>query len=246
MTSRETTSFMPLVTTGGPALPWPDRLFTLAWGAIQWPWLARSLSGGRPADKARLLAALDLPADALPNLGSWKADTRLLLLLADHILERRPAQVVELGAGASSLVMARALAMVGAGQLTSFDQHPGFVNATRDWLRSHGLDADLRATPMIPAPSPWRGLWYNLPADLPATIDCLVIDGPPWSHHPFVRGAAETLFPRIPVGGHVFLDDAARPGERVVAARWQQRWPGWTFRRDTQGTKGTLIGVRHF
>ncbi len=244
MTSRETSPLLPIAIAGEAERPLGDRLFTIGWGAIQWPWLARSLSGGRPRDKAMLLAELDLPPDALPHLGSWKADTHLLRLLASHIRQHRPAQVVELGAGASTLVLARALAMAGGGKLLSFDQHPEFVTATRQWLHSHGLDADLRATAMAPPPRPWRGLWYALPHDLPAVIDSLIIDGPPWSNHPFVRGAAETLFPRIPIGGHVFLDDAARPGERVIAARWRQRWPNWSFQRDTGGTKGTLIGVR--
>ena len=79
---------------------------------------------------------------------------------------------------------------------------------------------------------------------LPERIDLLIIDGPPWAIHPFVRGAAETLFDRIPVGGTVLLDDAARPGERVVARRWRKRWPGFRFELDTRGTKGTLVGVR--
>jgi hypothetical protein len=71
-----------------------------------------------------------------------------------------------------------------------------------------------------------------------------VIDGPPWTIHPYVRGAAESLFDRIAPGGVVMLDDGARPGERVVAARWRRRWPNFDFRLENSGTKGTLIGVR--
>jgi hypothetical protein len=58
-------------------------------------------------------------------------------------------------------------------------------------------------------------------------IDLLVIDGPPWTLNPFVRGRAEVLFDRIVPGGMVLLDDAARPGERVVAQRWKRDWPGF-------------------
>jgi hypothetical protein len=46
------------------------------------------------------------------------------------------------------------------------------------------------------------------------------------------------------VGGTVMLDDAARPGERLVARRWRKRWPNFTFRLDKSGSKGTLIGTR--
>ncbi len=247
MTSRETTSLLPL----GNADLWQaglhrklsDRLFTIAFGAIQWPWLARSLSGGSRDAKARLMAELDIPADALPNLGSWKADTGYLSFIVDHVRQAQPQTVVELGAGASSLVVAKALQRYGGGRLFSVDQHASFVAATLQWLRENGVDADLRAVPLAPAPGGWPGFWYDH-GTLPERIDLLLIDGPPWTIHPYVRGAAETLFDRLPVGGTVMLDDGARPGERVVAARWRRRWPDFRFELVNRGTKGTLIGTR--
>jgi len=190
-----------------------------------------------------LLDRLDLPHDALPNLGSWKADTGLLTLLVDHIEAHRPQVVVEFGSGASSLILARALQRNGGGRLTSYDQHADFVAATRDWLGDHGLAADMHHAPLEePAPG-WPGLWYR-PPDLPDRIDLLVIDGPPWTIHPLTRGSAESVFARIVSGGAVILDDAARPGERLVARRWRRSWPQFDFRLLHAGTKGTLVGVR--
>lgn len=247
MTSREATSYLPRAKDDA----WPaderrslsDTLHILAFGAIGWPWLARSLSGGSKAAKRDLLARLDLKPDALPNLGSWKADTGFLKLIVDHVLDRKPETVVELGAGASSLVIGRALQKNGHGRLISCDQHADFVAATREWLRENGVDAELRATPFRHAPGDWPRVWYDH-GPLPAQIDLLVVDGPPWTIHPFVRGAAETLFDRFPIGGTVLLDDGARPGERVVAARWRKRWPNFEFKLVHKGTKGTLIGTR--
>jgi predicted O-methyltransferase YrrM len=247
MTSRETTSFLPLAHADG----WQDdlnrtiveSLKTIGFALIQWPWLLRSLSGGSASAKAALIADLGLAPDALPNLGSWKADTGYLSLIVDHIKAVRPRSVVELGAGASSLVTGKALQRYGGGRLTSLDQHSGFVRATRDWLHEHGVDAALHAVPLLPAPGDWHGVWYDT-SPVPDTIDLLLIDGPPWTIHPFVRGAAEALFDRLPVGGTVLLDDAARPGERVIAARWRRRWPNFRFELVNRGTKGTLIGTR--
>lgn len=242
MTSRETTH--PLARPDlYDALPRPlrERLEVLAFGAIQWPWLLRSLSGGRKADKAALLRRLDLPDDALPHLGSWKADTRFLTHIVDAIERLRPATVVELGCGASSLVIAKALSLYGGGRLISYDQHEFFTAATADWLASQGVAADLRHAPLGPPPGDWPGLWYQL-ADLPTDVGLLVIDGPPWALHPLVRGAAESLFPRLAGGAMILLDDAARPGERLVARRWQKRWPQIEFTYDRSGAKGTLIG----
>jgi predicted O-methyltransferase YrrM len=247
MTSRDTTGLLPrsaedrVIGANGRSVR--DWAALLAFAAIQWPWLLRSLHGGSKAAKRALLDRLGLPHDALPNLGSWKADTGLLTLVTDHILAARPRLVVEFGTGASTLVVTRALEMAGGGTLISFEQHPEFVQATRNWLATYGLEADLRAVPLRPSPGGWPGLWYDH-GDLPEPIDFMLIDGPPWTVHPMTRGAAATLFDRIAPGGVVMLDDAARPGERVVARRWRRQWPDFEFRLLKSGTKGTLVGTR--
>jgi predicted O-methyltransferase YrrM len=245
MTTRETT---PLLTRPAPAGEGPtrtlrDRLAVAAFGAVQWPWLLRSLYGGRRADKSRLLDRLGLPRDALPNLGSWKADVELLRRVADHVLASRPRVAVEFGAGASTLVLAKALQLAGGGLLISFDQHPDFVEATRQWLEQHGVEADLRVAPLDRAPEGWPGLWYRH-GPFPDRIDFMLIDGPPWTLHPLTRAGAGSLFDRIPIGGVVMLDDAARPGERLVARRWRRLFPGFRFELVKGGSKGILVGTR--
>ena len=247
MTSRESTPFLPRSAegnvVGAPGRSARDWAALLAVGAIQWPWLLRSLRGGSRKAKRALLDRLGLPHDALPNLGSWKADVGLLTLVADHILTTKPARIVEFGTGASTLIIARALQLAGGGELISFEQHPEFVDATRSWLADHGLSADLRAVPLRPSPGGWPGLWYDH-GPLPNAIDLLLIDGPPWTIHPFTRGAASTLFGLIAPDGTVMLDDAARPGERIVARRWRREWPNFEWRLLDSGTKGTLVGKR--
>lgn len=247
MTTRQATSLLPRAgdedVIGDYARSLSEWAAVLAFGAIQWPWLLRSLDGGTLKAKHALLDRLELPDDALPYLGSWKADTGLLTLLVDHVLEHRPQRVVEFGTGASTLVIARALKMAGGGQLISFEQHGDFVEATKQWLDEYGLDADLRAVPLRRSPGGWPGLWYDH-GPLPHEIDLMLIDGPCWAVHPFTRGAAATLFDQIAPAGTVMLDDAARPGERVVARRWRAAHPEFGFRLDRSGAKGTLIGVR--
>lgn len=244
MTSRNPTSPFPRAQGGArDGLRLGDRAAVALFGAIGWPWLLKGLSGGRPEDKQALLAELDLPPDALPHLGGWKADVAFLQAIVAAVTSLRPRHVVELGAGASTLVAARALQRHGGGRLTSVEQHAEFAKATAAWLAEYGLAADFRTAPLRPAPADWPGRWYDQ-RGLPERIDLLIVDGPPWSIHPLVRGAAESLFVRIPPGGVVLLDDAFRPGERLVARRWRRRWPGFEFRLDRSGTKGTLVGIR--
>lgn len=240
MTSRETTGLLAR-REGKDVRLNSEKLLVMAWGVIQWPWLLRSLHGGRKAEKAALLARLDLPGHALPNLGSWKADTVFLRHIVDAIALLRPRNVVELGCGASSLIIARALERHGGGRLVSYDQDAGFCRATAQWLGEHGLHAQIIHAPLTSQRSRWSSQWYDL-SQVPAEIDLLVVDGPPWAINPFVRGNCEVLFSRIAPGGMVLLDDAARPGERVVKNRWREAWPGFSFQLDTSGAKGTLIG----
>lgn len=243
MTTRETTAFLALDDIDL-TLSLSDRVMVMAYGAIQWPWLLRSLDGGRKKDKAKLLSYLDLPLDALPNLGSWKADTHFLWHIVSAIEEMRPQQVVELGCGASTFVAARALQLFGGGKIVSFDQHAEFASTTQDWIRDNNMDVDIRHAPLGPPPAGWPGHWYHL-SDIPAKIDLLIVDGPPWALHPHVRGAAASLFPHLCPGGRVLLDDAARPGERVVARRWRKEHHDMDFKLDSQGAKGTLLGHKH-
>jgi predicted O-methyltransferase YrrM len=246
MTTREATSLLPRVgetlVIGSDGRSFADWAALIGFGAIQWPWLLRSLHGGRLRDKHALLDRLDLPYDALPYLGSWKADTGLLTLVTDHILQHKPKLVVEFGTGASTLILARALQRAGGGQLISFDQHEDFVDATRQWLADYGLKADLRAVPLRPFED-WPGLWYDH-GPLPRNIDLVLIDGPPWSIHPLTRGNASVLFDNVSPGGTVMLDDGARPGERFVARRWRKMRPDFEFTLLDNGTKGTLVGTR--
>ena len=220
-----------------------EHLFQIAFGAVQWPWLLRSLYGGTQAQKRALLARLALGPDALPNLGSWKADTYLLHRIVDVIETARPKTVVELGSGATSLVIAQALALHGGGALHSYDSHAPFVTAMDEWLAENALAAAFRHAPLVQRDVRWPGLWYAL-TELPGSIDLLVIDGPPWAVHPFARGMAERLFPLIAPGGTILLDDAARPGERYVARRWKRAWPDFDFRYEGAGSKGLLVGTR--
>jgi len=243
MTTRETTAYMPLHDLDL-SLSLGDRVMVMAYGAIQWPWLLRSLDGGRKKDKAALLAYLGLPIDALPNLGSWKADTNFLWHIVSTIEDMRPAQVVELGCGASTFIAARALQLFGGGKIVSFDQHAAFAQTTQDWIRDNDMDAEIRHAPLGAPPIGWPGHWYQL-SDVPKEIDLLIVDGPPWAIHPHVRGAAASLFPLIRPGGKVLLDDAARPGERVVARRWRKEHPNMDFTLDSKGAKGTLLGYKH-
>lgn len=242
MTSREQTGLLPRAHDANDHVGWLDRLAVALFAPLTTPYLLRSLSGGNQAEKERLLDRLDLPGDALPNLGGWKADAAFLNLIVDIIEAERPRRVLEFGIGASSLVIAAALKKAGCPPHRGFDQHREFVGKTANWLASHGLAAELQYAPLHAAAG-WPGLWYDI-GETEGTIDLIIIDGPPWTLHPMTRGGAAALFHRLAPGGTLLLDDAARPGERLVARRWRREFPEIAFRYWNGGGKGALIGKR--
>lgn len=242
MTSREQTGFLAKDHDANAHVTWKDRLTVAAFAPFTAPFLLKSLRGGSKAEKKRLLDRLDLPEDALPHLGSWKADTGLLHLVVDTIEKERPRHVVEFGCGASSLVIAAALKKAGLPPHLSFDQHADFVESTKTWLATHGLEADIRHAALKPG-SDWPGLFYDTGPVEPG-IDLMVIDGPPWSLHPMTRGAADRLFGQLAERATILLDDASRPGERLVARRWAREHPDIDFKLWKGGEKGTLIGKK--
>lgn len=162
---------------------------------------------------------------ALPPTRGWAASPDFLNNLVSHTLKTRPTTVVECSSGISTVVLARCIENNGVGHIYSLEHDAQYAKKTRDMLKLHGLsefatvlDAPLRSIDM----KDWSGQWYsreNLPKNL--KIDQLVIDGPPW----FVAVAAR--YPAVPLlheqlnhNAVIFLDDSARPGEKIAVQRW--------------------------
>jgi len=156
--------------------------------------------------------------------------------------------VVELGSGASTVVLARLLNERG-GRLTSVEHSPEWAAIVRTQLESEGLTevARLVEAPLAEHPLGWDGAeWYSAPAldELPRSgIDLLLVDGPPG----YGEGTARSRFPALPVlaerlapGALVILDDLQRQGEREIVERWGREMPEWEFGVDAD--TGIAIG----
>ncbi len=161
----------------------------------------------------------------LPYVRHWSAAADFLGLIIDHILAHRPHTIVECGSGLTTLFMARTCAMVERGRLFGLEHAPEHAACCRAELERYGLagwatvlDAPLR---------PWvlggeRYLWYDLAALPQVPIDLLVIDAPPGRLARLARyPALPLLHARLSPACTLFLDDAARSGEREILARWR-------------------------
>jgi len=165
---------------------------------------------------------------SLPTLDedSWSlGETGLAAVLA-KLVPRAPSTLVEAGSGLSTVHLAAALPDT---EIHSLEHLGRFRRRTAGLLETHGV-TNVRLH-QVGLALRRHGLaayrTYALPADLPATIDALLIDGPPGVASVGGREAIlYGLYDRLPVGGLVILDDAGRPGERRAIEHWRQRYPG--------------------
>jgi hypothetical protein len=181
-------------------------------------------------------------------LGGWAFLWDAAVLLSQEIAVVRPKIVVELGSGASSLVMGLVLRTLGAGHIYSLEHEPDFAARTRRHVAAMGLDewVTIYDSALIDQDvSGERFRWYTLPDEVRALsrIDALVVDGPPQS----VDYEGTPRYPALPVfadklgpGSVVFVDDGIRAAEKRMVKRWLTEQPHWV-RQNTRTRRRLMI-----
>ena len=185
-------------------------------------------ASGEPSNlqlRRRLRLVEELPGDPL-----WAAEPPFLERIAEHALQHRPATLLECGCGRTTLILAACCRANDRGHLYSLEHDSDHAAATRAALAREEL---AEWVTLIAAPlREWsvereRFLWYDT-AELGAEgVEMVVIDGPPGPLQRLSRyPALPQLLPRLAPGATLFLDDAARPDERAIVARWQAEVAG--------------------
>jgi hypothetical protein len=185
-----------------------------------WPRFAAAVA------ELRAVAPADPPPALLDELrASWGDPDSApsgLMLAALRAFRVAEGDGVECGSGLSTVVLGSYAEALGR-RWWALDQHP-------PWARrvSGALDRlQLGAARVLDAPLvDYEGYrWYRVPAPLPAAIDFVLCDGPPADR----EGSGLARYGLVPALGDRFaddvtilLDDAARPGEQEVLARWER------------------------
>lgn len=193
------------------------------------------------------LRALVRPRCPLPPLRGWAASPDALRTVIGWILRTRPKTIVECGSGSSSVWIGYVAEQIGAA-VVALEHNPRYAEMSRDLVGAHGLSAvvEVREAPL----ELWRSgeetyLWYSRDAleDL-ADIGVVFVDGPPGDTGPAARyPALPLLLPRCSEEVAIFLDDAAREGDKTVSDRWAARFPE-VVRTGHAAEKGLDVFVR--
>lgn len=173
-----------------------------------------------------------------------------LVDVCNHIVVEERRRVLELGAGTSTVLLARLLRTTG-GTLTTIEHDARWTGWVTGQLAREGLDEVARVVhaPLEPSPFAASGLpWYAAgpltEALAGAAPDLLVVDGPPAfrPEESLARlPAVPALLDRLEPGAAIVIDDIARPGEQEVLELWE-RHSGLEF--DRRPASGIAIGRR--
>ena len=175
---------------------------------------------------AQLIKLLDLKAP-IPATRSWAASPDVLLTLLELAKSSKPARILDLGSGMSTLVLAHSAPQ---STVISIDNSAEYAGKTSRLLATHGItNVDIRIAPLTPHSS---GVdWYDLSklGDI-SSIDLLFVDGPPGSkndraRHPALAECLAKLSPRA----IVVIDDAGRDGEKDMAQEFAKALPNHTL-----------------
>ena len=186
-----------------------------------------------PDDVSRIVSESNL-SDEVGGLlevctGGWSIDAHLGRVLYNAVCALDCRSILEFGAGASSLLFAKILQSRQGGQLTSIEQDPEWCKDRWDEVRKcESVDSQMIVS--RPTTAMGRMGLYALHRDareelgIRAPFQLVLIDGP--QAHRGREGAMPLIYDLLPVGTLIFLDDAARRGERIAIWKWLMSYPG--------------------
>lgn len=172
-----------------------------------------------------LFASLNI-RHPLPPMRLWAASPDYINHLIALIRQHRPAQILEIGSGVSSIIGGYALREVGGGSLITLEHEEQFAGVTVGNIREHQVD-DIVQVIYAPLKDYRIGerahRWYDLdriPSTMPG-IDLLVVDGPPEGTQEMARfPALPLLFDRLNPGALILVDDFLRDDEYAMVQEW--------------------------
>lgn len=175
----------------------------------------------------------------------WPITPDLARLLA-HLITAHATNVLELGAGSSSLVIARTLEAKGGGRLTSIEQSPEWCKAP--WAKVQSV-ASVDAQMLVAQPQlavSRLGVHHRFRAAIAARgpFELVLVDAP---QSYFGRdGALPLVHEHLAPGALIVLDDAGRSMEQWTLFRWLRSYRSLSLRAFDPAFGGRGVAVLEF
>ena len=161
----------------------------------------------------------------LPVTPDWSAAADFLFLIKEYCLNIKPTTIVECSSGLTTLTLARCCQLNQHGHIFSLENGKEYVTQTEEYLKKFEVDSYAN---IIHAPLEGISIdnmefdWYSIDKLPELKIDMLVIDGPPGLIQKHSRfPALPVLFDRLAHDSIIFMDDAAREGEKEITEMWK-------------------------
>lgn len=207
---------------------------------LYWSYIRHGAQNRRDAMALAMLAPLS------PRYTPWtKYSMRpsAVVTILDDICQNDRREIVECGAGTSTLYLARLLRDRG-GHVSAIEHDERWASKMRKAIEAEGLSshASILAVPLERAPQvqptgPWYSREHLDDALDDVEIDMLVVDGPIATRlHPCVRYPALPYFRRsLASDCTIVVDDILRDGESEILKRWERELAVAFLRRPLNG-----------
>ena len=166
------------------------------------------------------------PDYPFPRFRGWAASPDFLRIIVEKILAQNPKQILELGSGSSTIVLAEFLKKTKKSiKLISVDERKESYLNTFAQLKNRKLNkkVSLLFCPLTQYRTRFKNYkWYSIPEKvLKKKFDLVIIDGPSTLNDPLSRQFTLDRLRRAAASNCTFImDDAGRPGEQEILQKW--------------------------
>ncbi len=184
----------------------------------------------------------------LPHMRSWAISPDFANIIVSLVKEKKPAVILELGSGVSTLVTAYALKATGRGKVIALEHNENFASVSNNNLEKHDLQ---NMATVIHAPlkevkiQDKNFLWYDIKQlEKINSIDFLIVDGPPGNIQELARyPALPLLFKLLSKKAVILIDDYIRGDEKRIVDLWLREFD--CFKEEIIDTeKGAVVLYR--
>nr|WKN36963.1 class I SAM-dependent methyltransferase [Tunicatimonas sp. TK19036] len=171
------------------------------------------------------------PSNVLPAFRDlWSISPDFAEILMQEVINRKPKLIIDIGSGASSIVMGYCLKKIGAGKILALDHDQKFADRTSNYVRAHGLEeyVEVLHQPLVQADiDSFQGVWYDSSFlnKIQQKIDFVIVDAPPGYIQKYSRyPALPFLYDYLSDRAAILVDDTKREDESVIVSRWKEKY----------------------